>query len=309
MITQLFIHRFAHQSSVSRHCAHSVISTRLLRPSTRLISALVWFLTTSGFTLLGGMWDSRLPATPSDPVITFVWNGVSAFPEDLPSSFVEIAKPAHLSEEEYSLEAHTKHLITEALNIWSDIPGSYIKLELAEETDANLKSNLIDQTFAIIVESEKPTSPQLTAAFAIPHFKTDDPSIIDDCDITIIRFLNSPDTLLTTIIHELGHCLGLGHPHEKTSSIMSYANVTYEAKLSADDHAGIIYLYPEGGDIGRENFLYHACGALGLTDHSATTPRSLNAYPPSATPTHHNRAMMGWGLMILLPCLVMLRRS
>ena len=51
--------------------------------------------------------------------------------------------------------------------------------------------------------------------------------------------------------HEIGHCLGLDHPHETTHSVMSYfRNDVY--RIQNDDKMGIIFLYPIDRDKVRE---------------------------------------------------------
>jgi hypothetical protein len=51
--------------------------------------------------------------------------------------------------------------------------------------------------------------------------------------------------ILGTLTHELGHCAGLGHPHEQEDlSVMSYFAGADIYRLQIDDKLGLIHLYP-----------------------------------------------------------------
>ena len=92
---------------------------------------------------------------------------------------------------------------------------------------------------------------------------TPENGIIKDCDITIGDQEQSLGSLALTITHELGHCLGLGHPHTSYKSIMSYSNPERTLELSADDMAGIIYLYPDTA-FEADDVEPLACGTTGI---------------------------------------------
>ena len=94
----------------------------------------------------------------------------------------------------------------------------------------------------IVIEKNTDKS---TAAFASPRTDPNDPLVINDCDISISNTSTSAAGLLKTITHELGHCVGLGHPHTNYGALMGYSRDGNDWRLGADDKAGIIFLYPD----------------------------------------------------------------
>lgn len=81
------------------------------------------------------------------------------------------------------------------------------------------------------------------------------------CDIEIKeKYKGDLQAFTGTLTHELGHCLGLDHPHETTNAIMSYFAAEDEIRLMIDDKMGLIYLYPIAGvDVKEENTLGLSC--------------------------------------------------
>jgi len=203
----------------------------------------------------------RLPVSPEQPVVNFFWNGAAPSlknkDEVLDGMFAD-ATDAQLMEA----------LLVEAMRIWTNVETSYIELEVT--LDANVEVDDDDETFAIVVEEQ---ASKTIAAAALPSFISQDPDpsprekdehIIHDCDIIISSASVSAKSLLRTLVHELGHCLGLGHPHSNYLSIMSYASLNNEAKLGLDDEAGVSFLYPSPGLSQDVNYLT-SCGTLGTS--------------------------------------------
>jgi hypothetical protein len=191
--------------------------------------------------------------------MTFLWNGDA--PELTDKSEVLDGSFANSSDQDLMAA-----LLTRAMNTWNNVPTAYVILNMQQDASAHI--NEYDETFSIVVESQ---DSQAVAAAALPSFTTDDPDptplendskIIHDCDISVSDSSVSARSLLRTLVHELGHCLGLGHPHSSYRSIMSYSSLDESATLSLDDKAGVSFLYPEPGESEDVRYLT-TCGVVG----------------------------------------------
>lgn len=206
----------------------------------------------------------RLPVNPDAPTITFLWNG------DAPNltEKEEVLDGAFADSSDQDLMAA---LLTRAMNSWNNVPTAYVNLNLQQDASAQIDEN--DETFSIVVE---PQQSKAVAAASLPSFISNDPEpsdlerdvhIIHDCDISVSSSSVAAKALLRTLIHELGHCLGLGHPHSSYRSIMSYSSLDDSANLALDDKAGVSFLYPEPSEAEDVQYLT-TCGGVG--GHSAT---------------------------------------
>lgn len=201
----------------------------------------------------------HLPVSPDNPRVVFQWNG------DAPtlSDKDEVLDGQYASATDAELMAV---LLQTAMDKWTSVETSYLRFELEVNPGVVIESE--DEIYAIVVETQDSKS---VAAAALPNFvsgdKGDSPNkqsgrIIFDCDISISSSKVSAKSLLNTITHELGHCVGLGHPHSNYHSIMSYANLGEHGELGLDDKAGITFLYPEPGESQGVKYMT-ACGVVG----------------------------------------------
>jgi hypothetical protein len=190
------------------------------------------FLTS--FVLLGKK-EARLPVSPESPTVTFTWSLDGKAPKLKDKEKFKDGAYANYSDAEL-----TPLLIQEAMDQWNMIRGSYLQLSLSTTTGTLTPDKEDEQNF-IIVEKAPSAS---VAAYAAPNVDGDT-SLIKDCDIVINDIKTSTMSLLETLTHELGHCVGLGHPHSNYGAIMSYSRQGKSHRLSSDDKAGTIYLYPD----------------------------------------------------------------
>lgn len=226
--------------------------------STRVIgsSVLLAALTSTpcmGFVLLGKH-KSKLPVSADTPTASFhYYSG-----DDVPSlsKKEEIADGIYASKTDQEMMSI---LLQMAMAQWNNVRGSYLRMEVVDST-VKLDRNHEDKLNVIVIEKNTNAS---TAAYATPVTNSDDPLEISDCDISIATTPVSALSMLITLTHELGHCVGLGHPHNNYGAIMSYSRTDKSFRLGADDKAGAIFLYPDpeyGGDKQKELI---GCGNIG----------------------------------------------
>jgi hypothetical protein len=98
------------------------------------------------------------------------------------------------------------------------------------------------RTIDICISS--PTNP-FQGGEARPRFEGDR---IVGCNIQMNRkILKEAKAFMSTLTHEIGHCIGLDHPQETKYSIMSYFRTKTNYRLMIDDKMGIVFQYPKAG--------------------------------------------------------------
>lgn len=238
------------------------------------------------FVLLSGPAEATLPATESAPTVAFQWDGNSPPLTDIDE--VLGGRWKGLSDHDVMEQA-----LLFALNVWSEVPGSFLKLSL--QTSPSVELDPEDRVNAIVVKQDKNLT---TSAYAVPT--VDDGKIVD-CDISISDKSHNLNSLVYTLIHELGHCVGLGHNHTNYGAIMGYSRSTRGLRLGADDMAGLIYLYPNSEYDGDLKDLY-GCGRTSHITGSTSSPffTFLSMFFPLLFPFWRRRRSWGkerrsWG--------------
>ncbi|MCX6130810.1 MAG: matrixin family metalloprotease [Proteobacteria bacterium] len=180
------------------------------------------------FVLLSGPLEARLEATEESPKITFM---LSMNPPAIANKerFMDGAY-ADLSDEDFWLM-----LVKLAMTHWNDVADAYIEMDVEFSSEARIDPE--DMTHSIVVGKTNLTS----SAYAQPKITGHK---IVDCDINVSERRSDAGQLAFTLLHELGHCLGLGHNHSDYSAVMGYSRTDHSLNLGLDDQAGLVFLYP-----------------------------------------------------------------
>jgi hypothetical protein len=196
------------------------------------------------FVLLSGPREARMDVSEENPRIVFE---LSLDPPAIKEkdNFLDGAY-ADLSDEDFWMM-----LVQLAIQPWNDVADSYLEMDVTFSANAALDKE--DRIFSIVVDKTNLT----TSAYAAPGIEE---KTIVDCDIAVSERGATARSLAFTLMHEIGHCLGLGHNHSDYSAVMGYARTDRSLTLGLDDEAGLIYLYPHSS-IGKPQELA-GCGVL-----------------------------------------------
>ena len=126
-----------------------------------------------------------------------------------------------------------KAIVQDSLQRWTDVEDAYIELALAAEEGpgANEEDKINNISFASGSWSDAGSAMVKTGE------TEEDSRYIIDCDISLDSDTN-PETLAFTVLHDIGHCMGLLHPHYSTKSVMSYATISKKFELTSMTRLG-----------------------------------------------------------------------
>jgi hypothetical protein len=171
-------------------------------------------------------------------------------------------------------------LVQRSMNYWNEIPGLSIRLKVAQERDGIIDSG--DNRFSIGVG----TISTVASGLAYPLQDENNPSRLRDCDIQVGTDIDSIPSFIYVMVHELGHCLGLGHNHSDPSALMGYWQPRKEVLLGLDDMAGALSLYPPKDGEKTQRFV--PCGNL------AQVPQSFEEQQGRPPQSHFSKHLIAF---------------
>lgn len=129
------------------------------------------------------------------------------------------------------------NLISDAAETWNAVESSYVRYEEAQEGQIPHVTINLNRTIE---------GGSVSSGYALfDEYSGNKPS---HCSIYILIDNSfSQNSIAKTILHEMGHCLGLGHSLIP-EAIMSYQLKKNQFALDIDDEAAVTRLYPASGD-------------------------------------------------------------
>jgi len=126
-------------------------------------------------------------------------------------------------------------LVDEATLVWSNVDKSLLRIRIAEPNES--------EDILVVVNSSIDGASYSAGYSVFDQISANGKPL--HCRIDILDDLGY-EGFAKTILHELGHCVGLGHSMVP-ESIMSYELEKSSFELDIDDKAAIVRLYPEDG--------------------------------------------------------------
>ena len=182
-----------------------------------------------------------------------------------------------------SLRGNLKRALSEAVDIWSSIPTSNLRLRVGDSVNVSAEEADIARSgyFPIVVcnnnfegNKEEGRSENYTPAYArvtnnrISNFIAYAVVVLNTtaggkASLTATYPSGTPvfsyDKILVILTHELGHTIGLGHTGSQESIMYFSSSYREKANLSMDDVRGVTYLYNRDEMFFEDSFL-GACG-------------------------------------------------
>jgi hypothetical protein len=191
-------------------------------------------------------------------------------------------------------------LVQRAMNYWNDIPQLSIQLKVSAERKGAINPD--DNLFSVGIA----TISTVASGLAYPVPDEGDSRRLRDCDIQVGTDIDSIPSFIFVLVHEFGHCLGLGHNHSDPDAIMGYWQPRSEVALGLDDVAGVLSLYPP--ILGERVQPFAPCGSLAGRLGVAENFYLGKKNHPAALLLKEQQIRLGIWLIWLLPVCALLHR-
>jgi hypothetical protein len=236
-----------------------------LRIATIVATLLTFHNAANAYVFVGGTHPTthhpaRLPVSPESPQAHFRISG--SIPSISGKEKFMSGQYKDLDDSEFF-----RALVTESMNRWNAVSDSYLEMVIDSEAGPGKnETDLVnDISFGDTSWSSAGEALPLTNYAKVSADKSLE-LVIEDCDIELDPEVTEAEKLARVVLHEIGHCLGLGHPHSSSTAIMSYNSSSTKFSLEPDDKAGAIVLYPVHPSARKD--LIPVCGTLASTAKS-----------------------------------------
>ena len=153
-------------------------------------------------------------------------------------------------------------LLDSVIADYNSVSSSFLRFA-NQDTDSSFDASLAENR---IIELCPGSLPGVVVGQA--RFDVDENGIYK-CEIILSKSAVSAKQFVGTLTHELGHCVGLDHPHDTTAAIMSYYHSTNSVRLMVDDKMGLTSLYPLDPKAAQEEPTWGAsCSPRSSASHS-----------------------------------------
>lgn len=190
-------------------------------------------------------------------VETDAWVNVSNDTEKTRKLFVKYEKGSHVFTNDIEISDPLRHVVTANVDaVMQSIFDDYNNVNAAYLNLVPISDSDYDEATSPVITLKTQSSGGNTSGEASP--KTSGGQI-ESCEISLDdKNFDSLEMYIGTVTHEIGHCLGLLHPQETVSSVMSY--FSSDIRLQIDDKMGVSWLYPkERSKLVEKNTLGLSC--------------------------------------------------
>lgn len=150
----------------------------------------------------------------------------------------------------YNQTVTFNQIIDSITNDYINVPNSFIQLANSA-TDGTYNTTIAAQrSINVCVGS----TPGASGGYASPH---ESAGRVTSCDIKMTSSRAAKlKAFVSTLTHEIGHCLGLDHSQDTTHSIMSYFRDEDKTRLDIDDKMAMIFMYPDNPAEAKESMTF-----------------------------------------------------